>query len=242
MTSEEILARMLTQLADKFKNALILKGGVLLRLLNCPRSTQDLDYVWVRSKKRKLLGEEIQKALEEIEGLEVTDVQANSRGVFVEVQERAGGQKAKIEVQVVAATRLPSKPLSSAPLTRPYALPTRIVATMDLAEAFSHKIAEILERSLVRDLYDLAQLEPLSPFDPDALKERLSRLEIGRSKARKVEIAEAANRLVEKAERLSREKIEAELSGQIPADQLPGLDLLIRAAVSRIARRMESIK
>ena len=239
MTSDELLARMLTQLADKFKNELILKGGVLLRLLNSPRSTQDLDYAWIRTKKRNLFGRDVKKALEEIEGIEVTDLESNSRGVFIEVRDRASGQKAKVEINVVSSTHLPPKPLSTAPLTRPYSLKTQIIAAMDPAEAFSNKIAATMERNLVRDLYDLAQMEPLTAFDKETLADRLSRLQINRAKPRKVTLEEAVDLLRGKLSGLTQKRIEAELAGAIPDEFFPGLELLIKASVSRIIQRLE---
>lgn len=239
METEEIIAKVLSQLADVFKNQLILKGGVLLRLLNSPRSTRDLDYVWIRTKKRNLFGEEVKKSLNEINGISVTDIQSNSRGVFIEIQDQSSRQKVKIEISVVASTGLPPKPISTAVLAKLYNLKTQVIAAMDPSEAFSHKIAAALERNLVRDLYDLSQMEPLTPFDPKTLEERLSRLEISRAKPRHVAFEEAANLLQKKLDQLSQKKIETELFGVIPDDQFPGLDLIIRATVSRIIQRLK---
>ena len=242
MNSEELLARVLTQLAEKFKNQLILKGGMLLRLMNSPRSTQDLDYAWVRTKKRNLFGDDIKKALQEMDGVEVVDVKTNSRGIFLEVREKASGQTAKVEVNIVSAMHLPPKPISTALLARPYSLKTQIIAAMDPAEALSHKLAATLERNLVRDLYDLGQMEPLTSFDPATFEDRLSGLEIGRAKPRRVSVKEAIDLLKDKLERLTPKRIEDELTGAIPDDQLPGLEFVIRASVSRIIQRLETIR
>lgn len=239
MRSEELLAKILSQLAEKFKNQLILKGGILLRLLNSARSTQDLDYVWIRTKKRTFFAEDVKKALEELDGISVTDIRANSRGVFLEIRDRLSDQKTKVEINMVPSTHLPPKPMSTAALTRPYALKTRVIAVMDPAEAFAHKIAATLERDLVRDLYDLTQLEPLTPFDQKTLEDRLSRLEIGRAKPRRIGLREAASLLRRKSEFLNQKRIETELSGMLPEEQIPGLEYLIRASVSRIVQRLE---
>lgn len=239
MTSEELIARALCHLAEKFKNQLILKGGVLLRLLNSPRSTQDIDYAWIRTKKRNLFAEDVRKALEEIDGILITDVQSNSRGIFLEMQDQISRQKIKVEINVVVSTGLPPKPVSTAVLTKLYNLKTHVIAAMDPAEAFSHKIAAALERDLVRDLYDLAQMEPLTPFDLGTVQDRLSRLEIARSKPRKIGLEEASQLLRKKLDQLSQKRIETELFGVIPDDQLPGLDYLIRASVSRIIQKLE---
>ncbi len=236
--NEELLARIMNFLAEKFKNQLVLKGGMLLRLWNLPRSTQDLDYVWLGSKSRKVFAQEIKRSLGELEGVEVADLEVNSRGIFLDLVDSAK-RRAKIEINVEKSTYLPPKPASTAPLASRHSLPARIVATMDPAEALSHKIAAALERDLMRDLYDLAHMEALTAFDAKTLEDRLSRLEIGRSKRRKVSPREAADLLREKASKVSPSRIEAELAGIIPAAQLPGLDLFVRAAASRIAHQIE---
>ncbi|HKY62544.1 MAG TPA: nucleotidyl transferase AbiEii/AbiGii toxin family protein [bacterium] len=238
--NEELLARIMNFLAEKFKNQLVLKGGMLLRLWNLPRSTQDLDYVWLSSKSRKVFAQEVKRSLGELEGVDVTGLEINSRGIFLDLIDSAK-RRAKIEINVEKSTYLPPKPASTAPLASRHSLPARIVATMDPAEALSHKIAAALERDLIRDLYDLAQMEALTAFDAKTLEARLSRLEISRAKPRKVNRREAASLLREKAAKASPSRIETELAGIIPTDQMAGLDLWIRAAASRIAHRIETL-
>jgi predicted nucleotidyltransferase component of viral defense system len=113
---------------------------------------------------------------------------------------------------------------------------------MDLAEAFSHKIAATLERSLVRDLYDLMQLEPLTHFDIDILKKRFLKLEIGRAKPKKVSVAEAMRMLRVKMDQLTDKKIRDELSGTLSNEQLTGLKIRLKAVISRIIGKLEESK
>ncbi len=240
MKTEELIAKVMAQLAEKFKNQLILKGGMLLRLMKSPRATRDLDYAWVRTKKRTLFAQEVKKALEEMEGMKITDIRANPKGVFLTLQD-LDGQILNIEIGVVKSMHLPPKPMSTVELAKAYNLKTQVITVMDTAEAFSHKIAASLERNLVRDLYDLAQMEPQTPFDFKTLEDRLSRLEIGRARAQKVPLVEAITLLREKSDRLTQKRTEAELSGVIPDDDLPGLELRIRASVLRVIQRMETL-
>jgi predicted nucleotidyltransferase component of viral defense system len=240
--TEELLAKLMGQLAERFKNQLILKGGMLLRLLNSARRTQDLDYSWVRTKKRTLLGLEIKTALEEMEGIRVIDERTNSRGVFLTVRHEPSETIAKIEINVVSSSHLPPRPMSTAPLTNRYALRSHVIAAMDLSEALSHKIAAALERDLARDLYDLAQMEPLTPFDPSTLKDRLAKLEVARSKPRRIGFREGAELLQGRLDRLTQKKVIDELSDAIPDGHLPGLETVIRASVSRIIQRMQSLE
>lgn len=239
-STEEFLARILCLLAKYFHNQLILKGGMLLRLLDSPRKTQDLDYCWIRTKKRTLFGEEIKNALEKIEGLKVMNIHANSRGVFITAQETPSHALAKIEISVVSATHKSPKPMSTAPLTNRYDLGAHIISTMDLSEALSHKIAASLERRLIRDLYDISQLEPLANFDLETLKDRLGRLEIRRAKPRKVNLGEAAELLRKRLDDLTQEAIRNELQGQLPEDYLPGLEHVVRSSVLRTIQKISA--
>lgn len=236
--SEELLARLLNHLADKFKNQLILKGGILLRLQGSARLTQDLDYVWIRTKKRNLFAEEIKTSLQTLEGIEIKDLQVNSRGIFIQVFDQPSQTTGKIEISVVEATSLPPQALTNFRLVKPYGLKTQVVAAMDLSEAFSHKIAAALERDLVRDLYDINQWEALTSFDEKTLKERLTRLEIGRSKPKQVSWREAIRLLKEKMENLSEKDLLDQLEEWVPSEELPGLTLIIRAALSRVIQRL----
>ena len=238
---EELMAKVMNALAEKYKNSLILKGGMLLRLLNSPRATQDLDYCWIRTKKRDIFAQEIKATLEQLAGIVVTGIQANSRGIFLDILDQNSGEKTKLEINVEKSTYLPPKPLTNSGLTNLYSLKPQIIATMDLSEAFSHKIAASLERNLVRDLYDLMQFEPLTPFDETTLRARLSNLEINRAKPKKISLKEASKMLQDKISSLTQKKIVDELSAVFPREQIVGLDMLIRASVGRIIQRLESL-
>jgi len=238
--TEELLARIMGRLAERFKNQLILKGGMLLRLLNSPRSTQDIEYCWIRTKKRTLLANEIKQELEELEGIRVKDIRSNSRGVFLTVVEDASDAVAKIEVSVISSTHRPPTAVSTSSVTNRYFLKAQVIAAMDLSEAMSHKIAAALERDLVRDLYDLAQLEPMTTFDPGTLNDRLEKLEVGRSKPRSVSLEQAAEFLSKRVKGLDEKTVRAELGSVLPPEQLPGLHLVIRASVLRIIQRMRA--
>ena len=240
-TTEELLTTLLGYLAEKFKNQLVLKGGMLLRLLNSPRSTQDLDYGWVPTKSREILAEELRESLEKLEGIKIDDIQINSRGIFLTITEIERSLKAKVEISVTESFHLPPKPLSTAPLANLYSLKTQIVATMDLAEAFSQKIAASLERDLLRDLYDVTQMEPLTFFDKATLTDRFSRLQIGRARPISVSFQEASRMLKEKMERITAERVGNELAQTVPMEQLTGLETLIRASVSRVIQRLELV-
>lgn len=229
-------------LAEKYKNQLVLKGGMLLRLLNSPRETQDLDYVWVRTKKRTLFAEELKTSLEDLDSVEVEDALSNSRGIFIQVKDQNSNEKAKLEINVVELLNKPPQPMTTTVLSQAYALKPQVVATMDLSEALSHKIAAALERDLLRDLYDLMLMEPLTPFDEKTLRQRLARLEIGRSKPKVVSPQEAAAFLKRKLDGLTPKRMKEELGALLPDIPLQGMETIIKASVGRLILRIEILE
>lgn len=241
-TPEELLAKLINFVGEQFKNELVLKGGMLLRLLNSPRATQDVDYAWIQKKKRMLFAQELKESLEKKLGLRTTDVAVNSRGIFLTVLDPAGGEQAKIEINVVPFFHRPPQPMSTALLANRFALKAQIVATMDLAEAFSHKIAATLERYLARDLYDLMQMEPLTAFDEKTLRERLRNLEIKRAKGRDVFLSEVIQMLQKRSENLTKKRIEEELAPLLPRENLAGLDKMIQASISRLIQKLKNLQ
>ncbi|MFH1356988.1 MAG: nucleotidyl transferase AbiEii/AbiGii toxin family protein, partial [bacterium] len=83
---EKLLLKIIHLLSQKYKNKAILKGGMLLRLLNSPRHTQDVDYIFVDIDSRKIVAQEINKLLLK-EKIQVKNTQLNSRGIIMEACE-----------------------------------------------------------------------------------------------------------------------------------------------------------
>lgn len=210
----------------------------MLRLQGSARLTQDLDYVWIRTKKRNQFAKEIKTALQSLEGIEIKDLQVNSRGIFIQVFDLPSKSTGKVEINVIEATSLPPQAVTNFRLVRPYGLKTQVIAAMDPSEAFSHKIAAALERDLVRDLYDINQWEALTSFDEKTLRERLMHLEIARTKPKQVSWRGAISLLKGKMNALTEKKMLDQLEDWVPAEELPGLTFIIRAALSRVIQRM----
>ena len=236
---EELLTRVLNYLSEKFKNKLILKGGILLRLYNSPRATQDIDFVLLSKESKKKLKTLLIEALKEMEEIKIEKIELNSRGIFIDVTNPEGEQRCLIEINVLASTHLPPEPISTAPLAQKYSLSARVVSAMSFAEAFSHKIAAGLERNALRDLYDLSQMEAMGIFDTPTLMERLSSLSIGRTKPKSVPIKQAAQILRERLERLTQKRIEEELYPLLPVEYHAGVLRIIQASVGRLIQQLE---
>lgn len=238
-TTEELLVRIINALAETLRGKLVLKGGMLLRLMNSPRLTQDVDFALISNESRRVLVEPIKKTLLGIGGVSLGEIRLNSRGIFVEVLDSSSELRVLVEISLVPKTNLAPEPLSTGVLARQYSLEGRMISTMAQPEVFAHKIAACLEREVARDIYDLSVLEPMGPFDKKTLRDRLSQLSVNRAKPIQIDFAQAARLLRTRLNNLTEKKLISEVYPLIPPDYRPGLLLLIRACVSRIVQRME---
>ena len=235
---EMLLAKVMNHLADRMKDKLVLKGGMLLRLHNSPRSTQDVDYVWISKDSKKRLVQEIEKSFTGMEGIRMDAVEVTDKGVFVDFSDATTGEKGLLEMEVTTETQLPTEPMSTGPLGARYALGARVIATMALPEAFAHKIAATLERDVARDLYDLCQMQALSSWDDATLIDRLQEVSINRAKPKALTPRQAAEILAKKLENLDQKRVEQELYPLLPKEYQAGVLSLIRAGVTRIVDKL----
>ncbi len=239
---EELLVRIMNLLADEFKGKLILKGGMLIRLLGSPRETQDLDYAWIRTKRRAQFAKEIEKALKKLGNINIENILENSRGVVIDGLDLDNKNKFKIEINVVKNINLPPETRNTARLADKYSLEGRMISTMALPENFSHKIAAAMERGLARDFYDIMELEGITSFDDQTLSERFAKLEINRKKPIKVTPKEGAKLLRDRMQSLSAEQIRQELSTWLTPERLVGIRDAMLMAVHRICQQIEKMK
>ncbi len=236
---EELLLKVMHLMSEHFKDKIILEGGMLLRLLNSPRVTQDVDYLLVSESSKKVLSGEIKNVLLKLDDVVVKDVRLNSRGIFVGLEGKdSPGVKAFLEINVVSVLLRPPTSISTMALAGRYSMTGRVVASMEMSEAFSHKIAAALQRDSIRDLYDMTIFEPLCDLDMAVLRERLSSLSIKREKAKCVSLVKAEEMLRERADGITQEKVERELGAWLPLKSLQGMDMVIRSTILRVAQRL----
>ncbi len=152
-STEEFLIQIMNHLAERLKDKLVLKEGMLLRLYNSPRATQDIDFVILSEESKKKIKNDLVKILKELKGVEVQQIDLNSRGIFIDLE--SDRKKALIEINILHSLHLPTEALSTIFLSEKYSLQVRIISTMALPEAFAHKIAATLEKEAMRDLFDL---------------------------------------------------------------------------------------
>lgn len=232
---EEFLLKIIHLVAKTYKNQVVLKGGMLLRLMNSPRQTQDVDFVMTRKLSRKAVADELAERLKK-DGVTVDRVRLNSRGAFIDV--RGLGTRAQIEISVVKELNCPSEQMTTAALARNFQIPPQVITVMSRPESYSHKIAAALERRNLRDLYDISLFEADTAFDEKTLKKRLSELSILRAKPVSIAFRDAAKRLKKRIEDVTQKDFERELKGWLPDAHLNNLYALVRASVARLVQRL----
>jgi len=225
--------------AEAFEEHAILKGGIALRLFDCPRSTTDIDYMFVPFRSKKDIREKINEILGEIEGAQIK-VATHSKMLRATVRV----DSAAIEVEVNVATECPSMPVPTAGFALAQGQPSRIVRVMELGCALAHKLAAWNERRLLRDLYDCYFLAGRLGEKPDldVLERRLAKVEsrLPRLKNRKqMSLAELAAELRAAADSLTESALDDELAPILPADELVSLAPRMRPVIVRIAELLE---
>jgi len=221
--------------AEVFEEHAVLKGGMALRLLDCPRRTVDIDYVFVPFTSKKEIVERVSGVLNEIEGA-VFDVGLHSRMLRADLRV----DEVAIQVEANVALKCESIPMATGGFAQSVGQPSQVVRVMSPPTALAHKLAAWNERRLLRDLYDCYYLSARLGASPnlEVLDQRLTKIEShlpAMKGVRRMSRAEFATTLREATGRLTDADVSAELAGLLPAAELAGLTLRIRAAVTGLA-------
>ena len=233
-TRDGLFLWVMHRFAEVFEDHAVIKGGMALKLLDSPRHTMDIDYVFVPFTSKKEIVDRIDMVLHEIEGAVIT-VELHSRMASADL--RVDGAAIKVEINV--ATRCAAIPMATGGFARSLGHPSQIVRVMNPAHALAHKIAAWNERRLLRDLYDcyfLANRAGASP-DLEALDLRLAKIQSRLPRLRKLRSmsrGQLADELRQAAADLSDPDLEHELVGILPPEELAGLGIRIHAAIEKL--------
>lgn len=223
----------INRLADKFTTNAILKGGMELRLLDCPRFTNDLDYVFIPYASKKDIKDLVCEALKEIPNLDVS-YSVNSKCIRYVVKYEA----IQVQIEINVALECKSQELTTASLARLKNQPSKIIRVMELSSALAHKLAAWNERGLIRDLFDSYYLAVILQVTPDkeVLQHRLTHTENRHGSGKKVSMSlnEFIEKLKAESTRLNQKLIENELRDYLSENELPGIDKKIIGGIRRI--------
>lgn len=234
-SADRLFLWVMHRFGEVFGHRAILKGGMALRLYDCPRSTTDIDYVFAPFESKRDLVAEIRQVLLELEGASI-DVQLHSKILRATVEMDG----ARIQIEDSVAAECASDAMATAGFARSLGQPSQVVRVMRPALALAHKLAAWNERHLQRDLYDIYFLRTRTGAAPDleALRARLARIESRLPALRKVRsmtLAAFGNELVRAASALDESELEAELGALLPETETAGLLPRIRAAMVGLA-------
>jgi len=225
--TEELLAWVINFFADEFGGNAIIRGGMALRLLNSPRYTNDIDYVFIPFKSKKEIRPLIEKKLSEVGGLEYRII-LNSKVMVVNITYLT--QSCQIEISV--EENCESQAMSSSAIALPYGMSSKIVRIAELSTAFAHKIAAWNERELLRDLFDVYQYKAILRVEArlETLQKRLAKPRSYPNVKPAKSMGGLKEKLLAAADKLSEQNID-ELKPLLPEKELAGLHIRIAAAV-----------
>lgn len=231
---EDLMLQIMYKFAEDFGAKAILKGGMELRLLDCPRYTNDLDYVFSPFASKKDILEDVLKSLNKIKGIKI-DYSINSKCIRIYCLY----SDIKLQVEINVSSNCESQELSTSSLAKQNNQLVRIIRVMKFEIAFSNKLAAWNERRLIRDLYDCYFMNSILKINLDlpTLTGRLNKIESRIKNFRsikKMSIIEFTNVLVKEIENINQNTITLELRDYLKPEELPGLDLKIKKSIYSI--------
>jgi predicted nucleotidyltransferase component of viral defense system len=237
--NEALMVRLINLLAGSFPAQAILKGGMELRLLNCPRYTNDLDYVFVPFSSKKDIAAPVLQVLGKQEDLKIEHTMHSTCMRII-----ASAGKIRVQIELNVASECKTQELTTADLARAHHLQGRIIRAMSLDTALAHKLAAWLERGLMRDLYDIYFIRETLGIAPDlnTLSDRLRKISYqrhGNRGPKTMTMPQFAAILRQAAGNIGPAPLHEELQDQLDPEEFPGLDLKIGKALRAIAEMLD---
>lgn len=240
-TPDGLFLWVMHRFAEIFEEHAVLKGGIALRLFDCPRSTTDIDYVFVPFRSKSAIRGRIESALAGIEGA-VVEVAAHSKMLRATIRV----DSAAIQIEANVAQACETTPVPTGNFATAQGQPSRIVRVMRLDVALAHKLAAWNERRLLRDLYDCYFMTTRLGESPDlqVVDARLRRIESRLPELKKrtsMTRADLAAELRVAAEGLSAGAVRDELAPILPPDELVGLIPRLRSSLVKLAEGLDRV-
>ncbi|RLE32675.1 MAG: hypothetical protein DRJ61_08945 [Acidobacteria bacterium] len=233
-TRDGLFLWVMHRFAEVFEEHAVIKGGMVLKLLDSPRDTVDIDYIFVPFSSKKEIVGRIEEVLREIEDA-VIEIELHSKML------RAGLRvdDAAIVIEANVATECQTVPMATGGFARSVGHPSQIVRIMSPSVSLAHKIAAWNARRLLRDLYDCYFLASRAGASPDlnVLDLRLAKMQSrlpGLKKLHRMSRRRLVDELLQATAQLSDADLESELAGILPPEELAGLAIRIRVSVERI--------
>jgi len=240
-SQEHLLARLMDAIAKDLAPHAVLKGGMALRLAASPRSTNDLDYVFVPYGSKKEIVEPLLACLDNIEGISCTH-RPNSKCLRVHVAAESGVQ---VQIEANVQPECATTTLTTQPLAMKYGYNIRVISVMAHEDALAHKMAAWAERRLLRDLFDIYYFCLVLNHMPrmETLNTRLKRLNFARSLGRRpgpISLRTLIDELGDAVNQIGQSRIDEELGPYMAREDLIGLEERIKTGIHRLLQRLSS--
>ena len=210
-----------------------------MKLIDSPRSTTDIDYVFAPFTSKKDIRSRVTLALQSLDG---ADVQISLHSKMLRAEVRM--DDAAIQVEVSVASECDGVAMSTGGFARQLGQPARVIRIMSPEWSFAHKLAAWNERRLTRDLYDcyffasrLGVTLAIEVLDR-RLADVVSRIP-ALARRKTMSRTELASDLRTEAGSLTQDRVDAELGGLLPATETAGLALRIKASMAGLAEWLE---
>lgn len=235
---EALLVRLLHHIGQELPVQGIVKGGLVLRLLDCPRRTNDLDLVLVPYGSKRDAAPKLRQVLETFP-CDHMDIVTHSTAIRARV--RQGRVVAQVEASV--AEECPSLPMSTSSLAAQHRELPRVVRVMRFEDALAHKLGAWMDRGLMRDLYDIFYWHGVQGVMPDAevLRRRLASVRSRKGSPKTWSMDRLRDSLAETVGTLTDDDLRAELQPVLPETELVGLAARIRGVVRTLAQRLAEV-
>ena len=231
---ESLMVWIINHLAQRLGPHAILKGGMVLRLLDCQRYTNDIDYVFAPFKSKKEIVDKIVAALTDLEGAKVHyTLHSTSLRIILEYK------NLKTQIEANVASQVNTQEISTASLSQLHNQLPVIIKIMKLEDALAHKMAAWNERNLMRDLFDIYFMSSRLQIKPSSeiLKNRLAKINYLKDRTNKVKamsLAEFCAKLRSTLNNLEDNDIKKELRGMLPLEEFAGLSLRIKSSLLKL--------
>lgn len=165
---------------------IIFYGGTALRLAyNCPRFSEDIDFLQIRSISASALKGVLNAAIDSDPNLSIDDLKEKYHTLFARIKIRSSLLKHPLHVKIEISKRKNGIKSEFRPLASPCSSLQPTLYTADLESLKSAKIRALKDRNTPRDWFDLWYLNKILKTEADFAAEfRLDRTEYKREMKR----------------------------------------------------------
>lgn len=233
-SNDDLFLWIMHRFAEEFVDHAILKGGMSMRLIDSPRSTTDIDYVFVPYASKNEIQKDIKSILRELPSATVTfEMHSKMFRVYIGIDD------ASIQLEANVAMECDGVPMSTGGFATSLGQQPRVIRMMALRVSLSHKLSAWNERRLLRDIYDCYFYITRLNEKPDlhvlqqrlqSIDSRIPALEKRKSMSMKTFIQE----LLEETKTITTERVEDELGSLLPPEELAGLAHRMVASINKL--------